>query len=89
MSAARGHRATAAALLLVGGAAQFAWHHVPPSAAPDVWNACQALLLLLALALVGVAYPSGWVRAACALLGAYQALTPSRLTISPPPLRVR
>ena len=65
----------AAAVLLVGGVAQYAWQHAPVDAQADVWNASQALLVLLLLALVANAYRSGWVWAAAGLAGAWQLLT--------------
>ncbi len=66
---------TAAALLLVGGVAQYAWQHAPADAQADVWNASQALFVLLLLALVANAYRSAWVWASAALVGAWQGLT--------------
>lgn len=73
MRPARANRAWAVALLLVGGASGLGYHHARPEIAADVWNASQALLCLLALGMVALAYP-GWPRAVCALLGAWQAL---------------
>lgn len=69
------YRSVAMTLLLVGGLAQFAWRHVDPEAQADVWNASQALLVLLLLALTVNAYRSAWVTAAAALLGCWQMLT--------------
>jgi hypothetical protein len=65
----------ASGLLLVGGVAQYAWKHVPPEHQADVWNVCQAMLILLLLALVVNAYRSGWVLASVALVGVWQAMT--------------
>lgn len=72
---ARQYRGAAVALLLVGGLAQFGWHHAPAAAQADVWNASQALLVLVLLAMVVNAYRSAWTWAAAALLGAWQLLT--------------
>lgn len=69
----RAYRSWALALLLVGGAAGLGYHHVRPDIAGDVWNASQAALNLLTLAMVAIAYP-GWPRAVCALLASWQAL---------------
>ena len=66
----------AAALLLLGGcAAQFAWKHIDaPSGA--VWNASQALLLVLVITLLGVCYRRSLeMVAVCALLAVVQGLT--------------
>lgn len=62
------------ALLLVGAAAQFAWHHVPADAQADVWNVCQAVLVILLLSMVANAY-RGRVIAVALMLGIWQALT--------------
>ena len=64
----------AAAVLLVGGLAQYAWKHAPAAAQPDVWNASQALLAMLLLALLANAYRSGWLWAAAGLVAVWQAL---------------
>lgn len=74
MKAAK-YRGVAVALLLVGGLAQFAWPHAPADAQADVWNASQALLVLMLLALVANAYRSAWAWSAAALLGGWQMLT--------------
>jgi hypothetical protein len=71
---ARRYLPEAAALLLVGGLAQYAWKHAPLDAQVDVWNASQALLVLVLLALAANAYRSGWVWAAAALVGMWQAM---------------
>lgn len=71
----RHYRGVAAALLLVGGMAEFAWHHVPPALQADVWNASGAALALLLLALVANAYRTRAALWACALLAAYKAMT--------------
>lgn len=75
MKEAPHYRAVAVALLLVGGLAQFAWHHVDHAAQADVWNASQALLALTLLALVVNAYRSVWTAASASLLGCWQLLT--------------
>ncbi len=67
------YRHWALALLLVGGAAGLGYHHARPEVAADVWNASQAVLCLLLLGMVVLAYP-GWPRAVCALLASWQAL---------------
>lgn len=74
MSARPGYAGEAMALLLIGAAAQFGWHHVPADMQADVWNACQALLALLLLTMVGNAY-RGKVLLVAVLLGVWQALT--------------
>ncbi len=65
----------AVALLLVGGVAQFAWHHAPEQAQADVWNVSQAMLVLFLLAAFASAYRSVWTWSAAALLGSWQLLT--------------
>jgi hypothetical protein len=65
----------ASGLLLVGGVAQYAWKHVPPEHQADVWNVCQAVVILTLLALVLNAYRSVWVLASVALVGSWQAMT--------------
>lgn len=65
----------AAGVLLVAGLAQHAWKHVPPDTQADVWNASQALLVLVLLSLLANAYRSGWVWAVAALAGVWQLLT--------------
>lgn len=71
---ARRYLNEAAAVLLVGGVAQYAWKHAPVDAQPDVWNTSQAMLVLLLLAMVANAYRTGWVWAAAALVGLWQGL---------------
>lgn len=63
----------ALALLLVGGAAQFAWQAVEPEHAADVWNASQGALMLLVLAVAWSRY-GRMVRMACVLLALWAAL---------------
>lgn len=65
----------AAALLLIGTVAQFGWHHAPAEAQADVWNASQALLILLLLGLCANAYRSRWMAAAALLVGVWQGMT--------------
>ncbi len=65
-----------AALALLGGGtvAQFGYHAVPAAVEADVWNASQAGVLLLLLALVANAYRSSLVWLACGLLAAWALL---------------
>jgi hypothetical protein len=72
---ARSYKAEALALLLVGVVAQYGWRHAPVEAQADVWNASQALLVLVTLAMLANAYRSRWVLAVAALLGCMQAST--------------
>lgn len=72
---ARSYKAEALALLLVGATAQWGWKHAPVDAQADVWNASQALLVLVTLAMLANAYRCRWVLAVSALLGCLQAST--------------
>lgn len=72
---ARTYAQEAAGLLLIGTVAQFGWHHAPVDAQGDVWNASQALLVLLLLGLCANAYRSIWMLSVVLLVGAWQALT--------------
>lgn len=69
------HLAEAAALLLAGGLAQFAWKHAPPDAQADVWNVSQALLVLVLLAGWAVRYRARLLLAVVGLLAVWQLLT--------------
>ena len=71
----RAYAQEATALLLIGTLAQFGWHHAPVDAQADVWNASQALLIMLLLGLCANAYRSLWMAATALLVGAWQAMT--------------
>lgn len=65
----------AAALLLVGVAAQFAWHYAPEGVQARVWGASQAGLLLVVLAALAGTIQHKALRLVCALLGTWQGMT--------------
>ena len=73
MSARQLDASLALALLLVGGAAQFAWQLVDPDWQADTWNASQGALMLLVLAVVW-SRSGRMVRMACLLLALWAAL---------------
>lgn len=71
---ARGYPVAALALIGCGTVAQFGYHAAPAAVEADVWNASQASMLLLLLALVANAYRSALVWVACGLVGAWALL---------------
>lgn len=64
----------AALLLLLGALAHYGWKHAPAHAQADVWNAGQALLIIVLLGVLAATQRSAHLRLVCALLACGQAL---------------